>query len=184
MALSFKFTVVKNGTDGKQVIITDTTGNYNANNTGGWGSPNATKASIATADLTITDTDGVEGTPIDLYASPYTFPKTNDLAYLIFSTALTDGVYKYVIDLTFSGYDETSTTVYYLSTWNIDCCMSKFANKVQGCCGNCKNILDKWEEMVSLYEAIQYQFGCENYTECTNLLAKLTKICSGTNCGC
>lgn len=184
MALVLNYSVQKYLTDCKKLLITDNTGNYNTNNTTGWETPNLAKADVALSELEITLPDGTVETPIDLLVAPYLFPQTNSTAYLIRVDSMVDGVYKFDFTIEDALAVTYTDSVYYLSTCNIDCCMAKYSTKVQGCCGNCDNILDKWSEMREYYDAILWQFECGNYDSATDLLAKLTKLCSSTNCGC
>ena len=185
MALAYRTKTEKYLSDCKKLQINDITGNYSENNPTGWGAPNIEKSEVFYSEVAITYPDGTILEPIVLSDSPYLFPSVNSTIYLQFTESLVDGIYKLVFSLeNETGEDIGSSTEYYLSTCSIDCCMSNYSTKVQGCCGDCKNVTDKWNEMRSYYDAIQWQFECKNYDSATDLLAKLTKLCSSTNCGC
>lgn len=185
MALVYRTKTEKYLSDCKKLKITDITGNYNQNNPTGWGKPNTEKSDVTYSEVAITYPDGTILEPIVLSEGEYLFPSVNSTIYLQFTESLIDGIYKLIFSLeNETGEDLGISTEYYLSTCNIDCCMAKYSTKVQGCCGNCDNILDKWSEMREYYDAILWQFECGNYDSATDLLAKLTKLCSSTNCGC
>jgi len=183
MALVYKVAVKKNGTDCKQLLFDDTTGLFNSNNTGGWGGSNISKSDINTSEVEITFIDNTT-TTIDLIVSPYFFPKVNSTAYYINATSFDDGVYKFVFTITTSEEEEYTHTAYYLSTCNLDCCMTKFAAKINPSCSCNDKLLQKWADMQSYYDAMWYNFECANYNEVTNLLNKLTAMCSKNGCGC
>lgn len=182
MALVYKVSVKKNGTDCKQLLFVDETGNYSTTNPGGWGKPNIEKADVETSEVVITMTDNTT-TTVNLFTSPYLFPQTNSSAYYISGTAFEDGIYKFEFTVSDGDQDYTYTT-YYLSTCNIDCCMTKFAGKINPSCSCNDKMLQKWADMQSYYNAMLYNFECENYNEVTNLLNKLTAMCSKNGCGC
>lgn len=183
MALVYKVSVKKNGTDCKQLLFVDETGNYSTTNPGGWGLANITQSSITQSEVVITMTDNTT-TTIDLLPSPYQFPVINSTAYYISPTAFEDGVYKFEFSIIGGEADKYAYTTYYLSTCNIDCCMTKFAGKINPSCSCNDKMLQKWADMQSYYNAMLYNFECENYNEVTNLLNKLTAMCSKNGCGC
>lgn len=183
MAFQYTVSVKKNGTDCKQLLFVDETGNYSTTNLGGWGMLNkAEKQDVEASIVVITAPDNTS-TTVDLYPLPYQFPQTNSTAYYISPTAFEDGIYKFVFTILVDG-DEYSYTTYYLSTCNIDCCMTKFAGKINPSCSCNDKMLQKWADMQSYYNAMLYSFDCGNYNETTNLLNKLTAMCSKNGCGC
>jgi hypothetical protein len=184
MALVYKVAVKKNGTDCKQLLFVDETGFYNSNNTGGYGGINLEVFNVTTSEVVITLPDNTT-TTVDLFSAPYNYPLlTFPTVYYINGTSFDDGVYKFEFTITGGESEEYTHTAYYLSTCNLDCCMTKFAAKINPSCSCNDKLLQKWADMQSYYDAMWYNFECGNYNEVTNLLNKLTAMCSKNGCGC
>ena len=184
MAFQYIVSVNKNGTDCKQLLFVDETGNYSTTNPGGWGGIGKVEKDNIEASIVVITAPDNTSTTVDLYPSPYQFPQVNSTAYYSSETAFDDGVYQFVFTITVPGSGDYSYTTYYLSTCNIDCCMTKFAAKINPSCSCNDKMLQKWADMQSYYNAMLYNFECGNYNETTNLLNKLTAMCSKNGCGC
>jgi hypothetical protein len=75
MAFQYTVSVKKNGTDCKQLLFVDETGNYSTTNPGGWGLFNkAERQDVEESTVDITSPDNTT-TTVDLYPLPYEFPQ-------------------------------------------------------------------------------------------------------------
>lgn len=182
MALSIKLGV--RAAKGHLYTI-EQTGDYSVLNTGGFGAPNPTRASITVVTLNVTQPDGVvvgKNVPVSfITTSPYTF----DLASTIGGAAveMMDGVYQIDAEYFQTGpVSVGTTTVYGLYDYNVRCALGKLAlsdlTKVE------------YGELKLEYDRMVQAFECEDYTLVEEILADINDMlvdCNGTgtlNCGC
>lgn len=73
---------------------------------------------------------------------------------------------------------------YYFLTESLDCCMAKYAAKINGTCTSKQ--LSKMVEMVTYRDMAYQAFNSGYYNTASLMLKKATELCSetGCNCGC
>lgn len=191
MALSYNTTIVKVGTDALAIQLYDDTGVYDATtNTGGFGSPNVTKASITVSVLQVYEPGATDvSRSINLYDAPYTFPVTENtvtvdskaLLGVDVNTQLTDGVWQFRSKITAGGTGYTSIKyLFYLNS--AEACISRQALKITECACEDKAV-KKYQEMRRFYDAAVYAFDNDDYEKAQVFAEKLTALCND-DCGC
>ena len=197
MAFTISYTAAPSGTNVcNSITITDTTGNYNVvTNPTGYGSPNPAKADVSVASIVITPPNSSALTAINL-KNDYKYPITNSSAALssttlIGSDTLTSGVWVFSLTIETSGGTASPTSqtvvVYQIIQCGNNCCLKELTNDFNdsGCCGECKDAArKKYNRAKELYDAIQYDFNCSNYTAANAKQLLLDAICGDTDCGC
>lgn len=196
MAFTISYTAAPSGTNVcNSITITDTTGNYSATNTTGYGTPNPAKADVYLASVVITPPNSDALTAIDLDAD-YGYPVTNSTASISSTTltgsdTLASGVWVFSLTIATTGgsFAPTSQTVvvYQVIQCANNCCLKELSNDYNdaGCCGDCKEAArKKWRRAKDLYDAIQYDFNCGNYEAANTKQLLLDAICDDTDCGC
>lgn len=180
--------------DCKSFTFTETSGVYSASNSGGWGGAN----NFAIADaidsrIVVTLPDGTITPAITLYS---TFPDSAGTAtYNITSTALglsgalPDGIYSatYTVDISNvnSQTVQLSITQSFFIGCTVWCCVQKLIAKIPAEDCGCESVALKNALLAfGLYQSLLFNAGCGNITNITTLLARLTKLCDATDCGC
>ena len=113
-----------------ELLIKETTGVYNAStNTGGYGSPNATTASVLTAVLTITSPSAQVYT-INLFdngfpSSVTTFEYVIPMSELGNRTEIEDGQWTFLYTITTNTDTTYRVTKSYIFTCGSECCVAK-----------------------------------------------------------
>ena len=112
---------------------------------------------------------------------------TNPLAFTskVTSEIFDDGVYTFVYTvMDTDGGDTYTTTLYYLVSTTIGCCVDKlFHLASQSDCSDCKNEkLNKALEAESYLKAAEYAASCGKVNMANKHLAKAQWICSEQNC--
>lgn len=179
----------------KELLLTDTTGTYSATNTGGWGAPNITLASVDEAIISITfpDTDDTE-LELDVQATIIAATIVDGEFELddittddtdLSTTKFPDGIYDITYTITESGTDY-SYSCKTLVTCQVECCIEKQRANFYKTCNTCD-----WEKTWKQYQlslmeldSIRYNFGEGNYDKAEDHLEALQKICYAINCGC
>ena len=186
--------------DCESIYFSELTGVYTASNSGGWAVlagagalVNFVPSDAIDAHVTVTLPDGTIATAVNLYS---TFPDSAGTATqtitntnLGITGALPDGIYTatYQVDVSNVSSQTVSFTItksFFLSC-TIKCCVDKLIAKIAVADCSCedpalKNALLAW----GLYESLLKAGQCGNTTKVANLLARITKLCSITNCGC
>ncbi len=178
--------------DCSSLNITDQTGVYSSGNSGGYGSPNFAISDAVGAHLYVTDPSGVQTTincyptfPDDTGASTFTITNT-DLGN---TGSMADGIYviKYQVDfLNFNSqvvsYNVVKTILLSCST---KCCIDKMIAKIPESDCSCEDKQLKNALLAfGLYQALINAGKCGSVSAVSNLLSRLTKLCSSANCGC
>jgi hypothetical protein len=188
MALQLDFEICQSSTCDTLTFV-ETTGAYNAtSNTTGWGAPNATLASVTSAELTITLASGNSYT-IDLLATTF-FPTTDNT----FELQLKNSDFGYVdgakIDdqiITFT-YTVIADDVTYTQNYKqafycqVQCCVLSMFADIDVECDCSKDKIDNALKAYALLKGLIYSGNCGNTTYFNNILAQLQKLCLNNNC--
>lgn len=170
----------------------DITGAYNAStNTTGWGSPNLTLAGVTSAILTVTLPSGdsedfdltttvqgatiVDGQFLLTTLTPNSFGSSLE--------KFPDGIYELEYNI------DSDTYIYSAKVFNTcqaDCCVEKMKTKfAEKMCGCDWDVYWKNYQLAKAYLiGAKYKFACGNYTDATDILSKVNKICSINKCCC
>ena len=194
MAFQFKFSAGESGTTCAGILLTDTTGTYNAttNPTGYGGANSFVAANGGVCSIVITPPNEDALTAINLITvasfpvsgTPATLDWVDDLGG---TGTLPSGIWTFVITTTFANgsvYPVTATyTVYANIQCSSDCCIMELSQAVDedDCCGDCEDAaLAKFRKAKDLQDAVAAAFDCEQYER-----AKLeSALCDDTDCGC
>ncbi len=180
-----------------ELIVRETTGGYNPNNTGGYGIPNPETTDVTTYSLVITDPDG-ETYTINLFTSG--FPTVdNTIEYSIPLTSLNnrsiieDGFWQF--QWTVSGtvsnpdpvpFEASGNTAYYF-TCNAECCVAELLAKIDMlddncCCDSSNTYVEDYLKAKVLLAGLKNAAFCGKTTLVNNIKASLDKICLKTDC--
>jgi|DEB0MinimDraft_4_1074332.scaffolds.fasta_scaffold16658_4 hypothetical protein len=193
MALQPTFTL-KPSCNYDQLIFQETTGTYDASsNLGGYGSPNATLASVTATKLVITDElNSVVFDDITTISESETLGITYiSLTELEvsgvdkYTTALTDGLFSAVYTVTAGGIDYTYTVKILVlpDTWcKLNKAMIKMIDPSCGCVN--ADFKDKWLEGFSRLMALEGDAICGDLTYLTQTHSKLNTFFDNLNCNC
>lgn len=191
MALSLGINVTQSS-NRENFVFTETTGEYSASNTGGWGAPNPAYTDALTAVLSISkrNTDGTweTATDVDVYDD---LPNIDGTEVSVsgedagFPTEIEDGIYKVVYTVT-GEYSSTpfsaSVTKIFMIKGGIKCCyMEKAAEYVNCNCG-CDKVSKELDMIATEYRMLCSTFDCGNLDQAQMFITRLTKMCN--NCGC
>jgi len=194
MALELKaLSTISTNTD---IVTIDTTLPWSATNTGGWGSPNLTIASITDAAIVIHLTDSTTLLPnnnnlktFDSSTVPLAYPTLpntigvpfvlngEDLGYGV-NSKIPDGIIQ--IDYVVTDGVDTYTYAQYIMIDNtVQCCLSKDAiNSGCGCNGS-----DRFSRGWSALNSARSAMLCPNITDAAKSLQVAISICNGCS-GC
>lgn len=180
--------------------FSETTLTYTTSNSGGWAvvagagaSVNFTPSDAISAYLTVTLPNGTVCPAVTLYP---TFPDTTGLLTqtitatdLGLSGSLPDGVYSasYLVNISnvSSQTVQLSVTQTFLLSCTVNCCVQKLIAKVAEEDCECEDSrITNAMLAFSLYQSLKSAAACSNLTAVANLLARLQKLCSISNCGC
>lgn len=187
----------------KNIVLTETTGEYNATtNTGGWSSPetssNPDSSNVTRTVIDITVPSGTTYTFDTDEVAPGIIPfpdPTGTEEFVLLSSQLgkstdeklDDG--EYTITLTFYGdistntYTETVTKKFIFTCQTRCCADSLFHDAAQSDCTDCKKPkIDKALEVESLLKQIDYAASCGKINMAKKFLAKAQWICNNSNC--
>lgn len=193
MALEIKFTVTE-APDRKSFTFTDTTGEYNLANEGGWGvsNPPITDAvppaiiEVIRPGSATTYTLSVNTLPSQLLASKVV--ANTDLGLLPGDT-LPDGPYiiryKVVVDINGDNTDFNAAANVLLSG-NIDCCFQKIGAKLNPPDGSCCDPSAQFQFSVAeaLLKAACHGVACGKLARAQVMIDYLTDYCSKNCSGC
>lgn len=184
--LKLSFSVCQKKSCGS-IVVSETTGTINTlTNPNGWGSPNATIASVSSALIKISLPGST--TSIDIDVSPL-FPTVDEsLEFEITAVDLgmvdniTDGIYQIVYEVVANGitYSEMRNVFLYCNT---QCCVSKLIAKIPEKACSCKDTAV--EDAVTSYmlmKSLEYAAICGKSDKFTNTLAVLNNICKNNTC--
>lgn len=190
MAIILDFDIcINNACD--TLTLTETTGAYSATNTGGWGAPNATTASVITAILQVTAPDGTVSTIPTATMSAAGFPSSNpSFTYTIPNASLggitnvTDGHWKFFL------YYTDGTTVYqkvrnYLFYCNTECCVQQLLSdiEVEDCdCCNQDDKIKTYTKAKTFLESLKNAARCYQVSNFESIQAVLTALCNNSGC--
>ncbi len=178
--------------DCSSINLTEQTGIYSSDNSGGYGFPNFVTTDATAASIIVTLPSGTQSPVINVFS---TFPdSTGDITKTITASdlgltgALLDGIYviNYIVVFTIGGtpYVHSTVKTFFLSC-SIKCCIDKMIAKIP--IGNCdcndkalKNALLAY----GLYQSLLANGKCGNVNNVNTLLLRLNKLCSATSCGC
>lgn len=190
MALVLKLSA-EIGTSCGSILFSDGTGAYDASlNSGGWGSPNSTIASVTTWSIIITLPSGSVVTITDPVGLPTT---TTTFEYTILDTVLNsgyttvpDGLYSIEYTVTSGGTLYTTSKKYILFTCNIECCIAKLfakiATETDCACGSTISANARYAQALLL--GLKANANAGNTTGMITLLTKLNTICGFTESDC
>lgn len=182
-------------------IFKETTGIYEPiNNEHGWGSPNPDTGDVFSfVKLTIYPPNS-NITPItignsgDGYLEAYGYPTTNpdNQLYISFDAIYNgntpdDGLYTFVYEIEDADGNRTELTKQLLVDCKVDCCVKQmFIDAVSASdCSSCLDgLMKKALKAFTLLQGMRSAAACANEIAVNKILAKLQKICAGTNCGC
>lgn len=187
----------------RNIVITETTGEYNAlTNTGGWSTPetstNPDSNNVTRVIVEIIDPSDTTYTFDSNEVAPgiIPFPDPTGLEeFVIEETSLgkssgdklDDG--EYTITVTFYGTIDTDTFTEivnkkYVFTCQTRCCAdSLFHEAAQSDCTDCKKPkIDKALEVDSLLKQVEYATSCGKINMAKKFLAKAQWICNNSNC--
>ena len=194
MGLTLNIDVVENQY-ADEAVFTETTGAYNLSaNSGGWGVPNATLASVSSAVLTIKDLDDTTLGTIDF--SPFTDFPTDDetIEYTIVPTDMgmtdkfTSGIYIFSYDVTATqgGIEQDfNKTCYVMFTNKLRCCIDQMYAAIDAFCTSCnKTKLYKAVEADFYLEAARDALGCGKVNMAQEFLDKVEFMCNQEDCNC
>ena len=180
--------------------FSELTGTYTTSNSGGWAVlagagalVNFVPSDAIDAHVTVTLPDGTIATAVNVYP---TFPDSAGTATqtitntnLGITGALPDGIYNITYQVDISNVSAQTVvftqTKSFLLSCTIKCCIDKLIAKIptSGC--SCDDVQMKNALLAhSLYQALLHAGACGNITNVNNILARLNKLCSVTNCGC
>jgi len=208
MALIQTFTYVRSD-DYTSIVVTDTTGLYNATtNPGGYGGVNPAEGDFTTFDISIYLPDAETLLPsttavvVDAYSalpsdSNGTFTLTSLVLLGVADTVLVDGVYQFGTSAIDSGGAETEyTTTTYVAYYQIvECCIDNMIAETVGCgcSGDSKKIQSLSKAIVNLYalspkvvnEVITLSplASCGLWEKAATAILELQDICDNENCG-
>jgi hypothetical protein len=176
----------------KTLKVYDTTGLYSTDNTGGWGTPNITLASVTSATLDITPPNTSTPTSFDVTTTVNTATIVDGsfLLNIITDSNLTagsfvDGIYNLTYTVT-DGQSTYTTSIKTFSTCNTDCCVEKMKAKFKEKMCDC-DWLQYWENYKKA-EALLYgaksAFACGKDSQAMDLLNQVNKICQLQKCCC
>lgn len=170
--------------------INDTSGLYGVNNLTGWGTPNATKASVTSAIIEITFpgntivdiTSVVTSTVINSPAVDEFLLKEYTLADLgISGLKLPDGFYKVLYTIIAGGITYTYE-LSHINYCNVYCCvMNKYAKYAKEGCTCDKDYYDLFNSWIMLKSLMCCSIS-GNSVEAERQLKKLQKWCSINKC--
>jgi NADPH-dependent 7-cyano-7-deazaguanine reductase QueF-like protein len=184
----------------ESIKFSETTGTYTATNSGGWAvvsgagaSVNFTPSDAISAYLTITLPNGTVCPAITLYP---TFPDTTETltqtitsGNLGLSGSLPDGIYSATYLVNISNVNSQTVQLQVTQTFFIGCtiwcCVQKLIAKIaeSECDCNSKALADAMLAF-GLYQSMLSAAKCGNTAAVTHILARLTKLCATTHCGC
>ena len=181
-----------------KLIVTETTGGYNSNNTGGYGSPNPQTSDVTTYSLVITDPEGDTYT-INLFATTF-FPTVDStIEYEINASSIggrtyfEDGMWQFM--WTVSGtvsnpdpvpFEATGNSASYF-TCNSECCVAELLAKIDmtnvECCNNkSSQYVEDYLKANVLLQGLKNAAFCGNIIMFDNIKKVLDKICKKTDC--
>ena len=186
----------------RNIVITETTGEFNITNAGGWSSPetsnNPDSANVTRTVVEITTPSDTTYTfdSDDLTPGTIPFPDpTGTEEFIVEETSLgkssdeklDDG--EYTVTVTFYGtlglndFVETVTKKYIFTCQTRCCADSLFHEAAQSDCTDCKKPkIDKALEVDSLIKQIEYATSCGKINMAKKFLAKAQWICNNSNC--
>lgn len=175
-----------------ELSVSETTGVYNAStNVGGYGTPNATTASVTIYSLVITSPSDQTYT-INLFTNG--FPTTNeDFEYTIPMSSLggrsviEDGFWQFAWSVRAGETTYTGNSAYYF-TCNTECCVAELLADItveeDGC--NCnKDITEKvlnYLRVKAFLESLKNAAFCGKLTLFNTIKTAIDKICATTDC--
>ncbi len=179
--------------------FSETSSVYTNSNSGGWAViagagalVNFTTADAISAYLTVTLPSGVICSPIALTSFPDDTglnTQTITSSDLGFSGNLPDGIYSAEYLVNISNVSNQTVQLRIVQSFflgcTIKCCVDRLIAQipVEDC--GCESVALKNALLAyGLYLALMKNAACGNLTNISNLLARLTKLCSVTNCGC
>lgn len=182
-------------------IFKETTGIYEpTSNEHGWGSPNPdTAGPFSLVKLTVYPPSYPAITAITIGTTPdyleaYGYPTTNpdNQLYISFDAIFNgstpeDGLYTFTYEIEDADGNRTELTKQILVDCKVDCCVKQmFIDAVSASdCSTClDNLMKKALKAFALLQGMRSAAACANDVAVNKILAKLQKICAGTNCGC
>lgn len=188
MALEISFQICQSNTCNSLTFV-ETTGAYNAtSNPTGWGAPNATLASVTSAELEITLASGDSYT-IDLLATglfptddtTFEYELTNsDFGYTN-GAKIDDQIITFVYTVVANGTTYTQT-VYQAFYCQVQCCVYSMFKDLNVTCDACLTSKTKAIDAYLLLKGLIYSANCGNTTNFNSQLATLQKLCLNQNC--
>ena len=171
--------------------LTDETGPYSSSNNGGYGAPNFETTDAIDARVIVTQPDGTQ-TTITVYP---TFPDStgNQIVTITAAqlglTTLPDGIWTLQYQVDFNNINsqtvQKSVTKTVLFACSVSCCVHKLIAKVAETECGCDSVtLQNALLAHALLKALCSAGSCGSVSQVTNILSRLTKLCSIQNCGC
>jgi len=186
MALDLNLSVC-NSSNCASVTITDTTGLYDAaNNTGGYGTPNANANDATAATIVITYQDGSSNTTDVLSQMPSTQTEDSFSFSEITLPSTLDGEYsvKYTVTNPNGTYTED---VCLILTCNARCCIDKMwakaAEEASYDCG-CDSYMKKAMQAEGMLKSLKNSAIFSNEVARDKMLATIQRLCKMENCNC
>lgn len=171
--------------------VYDTTSQYAAENTGGWGSPNSSVLDITAATLTYTTPGGTTATNSVLTVVNAQAATTGEFLLGEYTITPEDGQFDFNYTVTASdGTVTADLAIFWLGS--VRCCIDKLWAKhaqhlidnVCACTGKSTPYDIQAVEAESIYGAIRHGVSCANTVERDKLLKKLQRICKLNKCNC
>ena len=184
--------------DCSYLTMTDNTGQYTANNTGGWGTPNYAFSTVtgATVDIQRRMSDGsfleLPNSPISVYdALPsQTYGSTQIPAASLglgVGSTFQDGIYLITYNVlgNSSGAYTLTTQQYYVHDCGIYACYQKAVLAMSKCNCVCDGIDKRTQDIAMYWQSLQAAKRTGNLSEIQEFIDLLTKLCAAYGgCDC
>jgi hypothetical protein len=178
----------------KELLLTDITGSYSATNTGGWGAPNITLASVDEAIISLILPNTETAVELDVTATivaasivdgEFTLDDITTDDADSSETKFPDGIYNITYTITESSVDYTYTCKK-LITCQVECCIEKQRVNFHKKCDTCDwdKTWKQYQLSLMLLDSVRYNFGNGNDDEAEDALEALQKICHLLSCQC
>ena len=191
MAVTLSFNICQSA-DCKSFVFSETTGEYSADNTSGWGTPNRDAADAETATLVVTTPDGDDYT-FDLFAESPNWPTVDDDQEFVIDitdiggsagSKIADGLYlfRYTVTRTTATPFSYTQQIQQLFYCNAKCAVNKMIAEIDFECDCSVEDINQALKAKAMLYSLELAAACGETDKFDNLLTILDKLTKNTNC--